>query len=187
MKVTPPPPPHFLSLCLSGPFLTCPIAGITYEEMHGAFKGESIYLAEFDVHFAELTLGQTLGFAASTRESGSVRKSISQKLARDMAVLLGLEGAFGTWIGDAMIRGVSGGEKRRTSLAEALICGAHFQCWDNSIRGLDSSTSLRSVKLLRDSSNQLQTTVAMSIYQASDLIYEVVGVHPTTPNGPVAY
>lgn len=90
-----------------------------------------------------------------------------------MAVLFGLEKAIDTWMGNAMIRGASGGEKRRTSIAEALVGGAQFQCWDNSTRGLDSSTALRFVELLKENATGLQTTVAMSIYQASDPIYNV--------------
>ncbi|KAI1498627.1 ABC-2 type transporter-domain-containing protein [Biscogniauxia marginata] len=146
--------------------------GIPYEQLHSTFKGESIYLAELDVHFPELTLGQTITFAACTRETGLDRGSASRKVSRDVAVLLGLESAFNTCMGNAMIRGVSGGEKRRTSMAEALIGGSQLQCWDNSTRGLDSSTALKFVELLRESTNDLETTVIMSIYQASESIYE---------------
>lgn len=72
-----------------------------------------------------------------------------------------------------MIRGLSGGEKRRTSLAEAFLADAQLQCWDNSTRGLDSSTALRFVQLLRASTETSQTTVAMTIYQASDAMFNV--------------
>lgn len=141
--------------------------------MHRVFKGESIYLAELDIHFPELTLGQSLAFAASTRETGQSRGPKSQKLGYNMAVLFGLENAINTWMGNTMIRGASGGEKRRTSIAEALVGGAQFQCWDNSTRGLDSSTALKFVELLKENAAKLQTTVAMSIYQASESIYNV--------------
>ncbi|KUI58463.1 ABC transporter CDR4 [Cytospora mali] len=146
-------------------------AGISYDQMHRDFKGESIYLAELDVHFSELSLGQTLTFAASTRENGANSDAASHVMARDVVVLFGLSGAFDTKMGNAMIRGVSGGEKRRTSIAEALISGAQFQCWDNSTRGLDSSTAQRFIKLLRKSTTALGSTTIMSIYQASEEMY----------------
>jgi ABC-type multidrug transport system ATPase subunit len=68
------------------------------------------------------------------------------------------------------IRGVSGGERKRVSIAEALVTRA---AWDNSTRGLDASTALdnaRSLKLL----SQLQYTSATlaTLYQISDTIYE---------------
>lgn len=146
--------------------------GLPYETMHRDFKGESIYLAEVDVHFPELTLGQTLTFAASTRESGPHRNSASHELGRDLSRLFNLHNAFDTWIGNAMIRGVSGGEKRRTSIAEALASDAQLQFWDNSTRGLDSATALRFIELLRAHTDALQTTVALSIYQASEAMYQ---------------
>jgi len=141
--------------------------------MHRDFKGESIYLAEVDVHFPELTLGQTLTFAASTREAGSQRNTISQKAGHDLSILFNIHNVFDTWMGNAMIRGVSGGEKRRTSIAEAFTSGAQLQFWDNSTRGLDSATALRFIELLRVSTTTLKTTLALSIYQASEAMFSV--------------
>jgi ABC-type multidrug transport system ATPase subunit len=37
------------------------------EQMHKDFRGECIYQAEVDVHFPQLTVGQTLEFAARAR------------------------------------------------------------------------------------------------------------------------
>jgi ATP-binding cassette, subfamily G (WHITE), member 2, PDR len=90
-----------------------------------------------------------------------------------MADLFSLGSAYDTRIGDAMIRGISGGEKRRTSIAEAYLSGAQLQCWDNSTRGLDSSTARQLIELLRESTNALQSTVLMSVYQASEDMYKV--------------
>ncbi|KAJ2998944.1 hypothetical protein NUW58_g161 [Xylaria curta] len=146
--------------------------GISYERFHKSFKGESIYLAETDVHFPELTLGDTITIAAATREAQPAHVAASQQVAENVATMFALDSAFHTRIGNAMIPGCSGGEKRRASIAEALVGGAQLQCWDNSTRGLDSSTALGFVKLLRESTDELHTTVAMSIYQASDSIYQ---------------
>lgn len=41
--------------------------GIPMEKMHNDFRGEAIYQAEVDVHFPQLTVGQTLDFAARAR------------------------------------------------------------------------------------------------------------------------
>ncbi|KAF2119900.1 pleiotropic drug resistance protein, ABC superfamily [Lophiotrema nucula] len=146
--------------------------GMTYPQMHQMFKGDCVYLAELDVHFPELTLGQTLMFAAVTRKKESDKKSDPRSIARDVASRFNLSDAFDTKIGNAMIRGISGGEKRRTSIAEVFIGGAQFQCWDNSTRGLDSSTALGFVQLIRSSTTSMRSTALMSIYQASDAIYE---------------
>lgn len=43
--------------------------GISKDLMHKDFRGECIYQAEVDVHFPQLTVGQTLDFAARARVS----------------------------------------------------------------------------------------------------------------------
>ncbi|KAH9984294.1 putative ABC multidrug transporter [Xylariaceae sp. FL0662B] len=146
--------------------------GISFQQMHHEFKGGCVYLSELDVHFPELTLGETLIFAASTRTAGPDQITTPSGVGRTAADLFSLDEAFDTKVGNSMIRGLSGGEKKRTSLAEAFISGAQFQCWDNSTRGLDSSTAIRCIELLRKSTESLQTTVIMSIYQASEAMYQ---------------
>jgi ABC-type multidrug transport system ATPase subunit len=148
------------------------IPGISYKQMHKSFKGDCIYLAELDIHFPELTLGQSLSFAAATRELGPGRALKAYNQAHDVSAQFGLNAAFNTKMGNAMIRGLSGGEKRRASIAEVYISEAQVQCWDNSTRGLDSTTALRFVQSIRRACDTKRTTVMMSIYQASDSIYE---------------
>ena len=51
---------------------------MTAKEMHSHHRGEAIYTAEVDVHFPQLTVGDTLTFAARARQprslpGGSVR------------------------------------------------------------------------------------------------------------------
>jgi ATP-binding cassette, subfamily G (WHITE), member 2, SNQ2 len=49
----------------------------------------------------------------------------------------GMPHTIGTFVGDAYVRGVSGGERKRVSLSEMLTTNAAVVCWDNSIRGLE--------------------------------------------------
>ncbi|KAI1335017.1 P-loop containing nucleoside triphosphate hydrolase protein [Xylariaceae sp. FL0016] len=141
--------------------------GTSYVEMHSRFQGERIYLAELDDHFPELTVDQTLTFAAATRQPQP-----DMNAGRSIASHFGLEEALNTRVGNATLRGISGGEKRRTTIAEAFVSGAQLQFWDNSTRGLDSATARRFVDLLRDSTTDRRSTVAMSLYQASELMYQ---------------
>jgi ATP-binding cassette subfamily G (WHITE) protein 2 (PDR) len=135
-----------------------------------SLKGNPIYLSELDVHFLELTLGQTLTFAAATQIKRSSVGSDSREIGRNVAAKFKLDAAYNSPIGNATIRSISGGEKRRTSIAEVYITESWLQCWDNSTRGLDSSTALSFVQLLRSSTINTQATVMMSIYQASNAI-----------------
>lgn len=66
-----------------------------------------------------------------------------------------------TLVGDSFVRGVSGGERKRVSIAEMMTTRARVQCWDNSSRGLDASTALDFVRSLRVMTDVLgQTTFA---------------------------
>ena len=59
---------------------------------------------------------------------------------------LTLRHAQSTPVGDENLRGVSGGEKKRVSISEALAARSLLGCWDNSTRGLDASTALEFVR-----------------------------------------
>ncbi|KAI1742988.1 P-loop containing nucleoside triphosphate hydrolase protein [Xylaria scruposa] len=142
--------------------------GLSVRPTHTPRIGNLIYLAEHDVHFPELTLGQTLNFAVSTQRSQSQSTSDA---GNAIASSFGLGDVFNTKVGDAIVRGISGGERRRTSIAETFIAGAAVQCWDNCTRGLDSWTANHLVRLLGQSVHQLKTTLCMSLYQASERIY----------------
>ena len=80
---------------------------------------------------------------------------------------------FNTKVGNDFVRGVSGGERKRVSIAEAALGGSPLQCWDNSTRGLDSATALEFVKTLRLSTKLAGSTAAVAIYQASQSIYDI--------------
>lgn len=89
-----------------------------------------------------------------------------------MAVF-GLSHTYDTKVGNDFVRGVSGGERKRVSIAEAALGGSPLQCWDNSTRGLDSATALEFVKTLRLSTSIVGSTAAVAIYQASQGIYNI--------------
>jgi len=73
--------------------------------------------------------------------------------------------------GSARIRGVSGGERKRVSIAEMMISKGSICCWDNTTRGLDSSTALDFVKSLRVFTDIYKLPTLVSLYQASESIY----------------
>ncbi len=152
--------------------------GIPMETMHKDFRGECVYQAEVDVHFPQLTVGQTLAFAAearapSNRLPGVTRKQYAEHMRDVIMAVFGLSHTINTKVGNDFVRGVSGGERKRVSIAEAALGRAPLQCWDNSTRGLDSATALEFVKTLRISTSLAGSTAAVAIYQASQAIYDV--------------
>lgn len=117
--------------------------GIPQKRMMKEFKGEVAYNQEVDKHFPHLTVGQTLEFAAATRTPqsrpmGMTRKEFTKFVAKVVMAVVGLSHTYNTKVGNDFIRGVSGGERKRVSIAEMMLAGSPFAAWDNSTRGLDS-------------------------------------------------
>ncbi|KAK9454813.1 ABC-2 type transporter-domain-containing protein [Dipodascopsis uninucleata] len=151
--------------------------GVPSHLMKTQFRGEVIYNAETDVHFPQLTVGQTLKFAALARTPhnripGVSRDKYAEHLRDVVMAMLGLTHTINTKVGDDFIRGVSGGERKRVSIAEAMLGGAPLQCWDNSTRGLDSATALTFIRNLKLFAKTTQTTSLVSLYQASQDAYD---------------
>jgi ABC-type transport system involved in cytochrome bd biosynthesis fused ATPase/permease subunit len=93
---------------------------------------------------------------------------------RDVVMaVFGLSHTVNTRVGDDFLRGVSGGERKRVTIAEAALCGAPLQCWDNSTRGLDSANSIKFCQTLRMQSDIMKTTSLVAIYQAPQDAYDV--------------
>ncbi len=146
--------------------------------MHKDFRGEAIYTAEVDVHFPMLTVGQTLEFAAMARAPRHIPGGISRpefaKYLRDVIMaVFGISHTINTRVGNDYVRGVSGGERKRVTIAEAALSGAPLQCWDNSTRGLDSANAIEFCKTLRMSTDLLGSTASVAIYQAPQSAYDL--------------
>lgn len=84
-----------------------------------------------------------------------------------------LSHTYSTKVGDDFIRGVSGGERKRVSIAEMVVAGSPLGAWDNSTRGLDSASALKFVQTLRLASDFGNQSAGVAIYQASQSIYEL--------------
>ena len=69
--------------------------------------------------------------------------------------------------------GVSGGERKRVTIAEASLSGAPLQCWDNSTRGLDSANAIEFCKTLKMNAELTDTTACVAIYQAPQSAYDL--------------
>ena len=153
--------------------------GIPARQMHEQFRGEAIYMAETDTHFPQLTVGQTLLFAAKARAPrddtfpGVTKKLYAEHMRDVVLATFGLRHTIDTNVGSDLVKGVSGGERKRVSIAEAILSGSPLQCWDNSTRGLDSANALEFCRTLKLSTELAGATACVALYQASQSIYNV--------------
>lgn len=101
------------------------------------------------------------------------RDEFAKYTAQVVMAVFGLSHTYNTKVGNDFVRGVSGGERKRVSIAEMALAATPFGAWDNSSRGLDSATALKFVEALRLLADLAGTAHAVAIYQASQSIYEV--------------
>ena len=145
--------------------------------MRKQYRDKTTYQAESDTHFAQLTVGQTLVVAAEASTPKMEKAQASQRAyaweKKDAALAtLGLSEASGTKVGNDFVRGISGGERKRLSIAEILVRDSTLQCWDNSTRGLDSGNARRFLKAIRSSTSEKGAVALVTLYQASQEMYE---------------
>lgn len=160
--------------------------GVTGDVLYGPFtakefkhyRGEAVYNQEDDVHHATLTVEQTLAFALDTKVAGKLPAGMTKtqfkaEVVDTMLKMFNIEHTRNTVVGGPFVRGVSGGEKKRVSIAEMLCTNACVVSFDNSTRGLDASTALDFIKCLRAYCTLYRTTTFVSLYQASENIYSL--------------
>lgn len=151
--------------------------GIDAHEMAKRYMGEVVYSEEDDQHHATLTVARTIDFALRLKAHSKMlpnhTKKTYRKLIRDTFLkMVNIEHTKHTLVGSATVRGVSGGERKRVSILEGLASGGSVFSWDNSTRGLDASTALDYVKSMRVLTDLLEATMFVSLYQASEGIWE---------------
>ncbi|KNC96342.1 uncharacterized protein SPPG_08243 [Spizellomyces punctatus DAOM BR117] len=144
----------------------------------GRFAGEAIYTAEEDTHFPTLTVKETLHFALKTKTPGKrlpdlTRREFRQKVVYMLTNMFGLTKQINTLVGNEWVRGLSGGERKRMTITEAMTARAAVNCWDCSTRGLDAASALDYTRGLRIMSDTLNKTTIASFYQASEDMYQL--------------
>ncbi|XP_057772940.1 pleiotropic drug resistance protein 1-like [Salvia miltiorrhiza] len=87
--------------------------------------------------------------------------------------ILGLDVCADTLVGDAMIRGISGGQKKRVTTGEMLVGPAKALFMDEISTGLDSSTTYQVVNSIRQSIHILKGTILMSLLQPEPETYDL--------------
>ncbi|KAG4223645.1 hypothetical protein PC116_g27891 [Phytophthora cactorum] len=147
--------------------------GIPAKKQKQMYRGEVNYNPEDDVHFASLNVWQTFTFALMNKTKKGAKEEIPI-IADALLKMFGISHTKYTLVGDDYTRGVSGGERKRVSIAETLASKSTVMAWDNSTRGLDASTALDYAKSLRIMTDISNRTTLVTLYQAGEGIYELM-------------
>ena len=129
-----------------------------------------VYNNEQDVHFPYLTVEQTIDFALECKFN--IPKEQRVEIRNELLREFGLSHVLKTFVGNDFVRGVSGGERKRISIIETFISNGSVYLWDNSTKGLDSSTALDFLDTLKAMAEATRSVNFVKISQASDKIVE---------------
>lgn len=148
-------------------------SGLSPQDISKRFRGLVTYVPEDDIHLPTLTVRQTLEFALQNK---TPRKWLHRTahFVEEFGKAFGMTHVMDTLVGNEFIRGVSGGERKRVSILESLASDASINAWDGSTRGLDASSALDFIRSLRIMTDSCQRATIVSLYQASDAIYQLM-------------
>ncbi|CAO2181116.1 unnamed protein product [Urochloa humidicola] len=101
--------------------------------------------------------------------------------------ILGLDVCADTIVGDEMIKGISGGQKKRLTTGELLVGSARVLFMDEISTGLDSATTYQIIKYLRHSTHALDGTTIISLLQPAPETYELFDDAILIAEGQIVY
>ncbi|XP_039124352.1 ABC transporter G family member 39-like [Dioscorea cayenensis subsp. rotundata] len=163
----------------------------------------SAYISQHDLHIGEMTVRETLAFSARCQGVGTRYDMLSELARREKAAgikpdadidvymkasslegqesvvtdyilkILGLDICADTMVGDAMLRGISGGQKKRVTTGEMLVGPARALFMDEISTGLDSSTTYQIVNCLRQTIHILGGTALIALLQPAPETYDL--------------
>ncbi|TYG97908.1 hypothetical protein ES288_A10G075400v1 [Gossypium darwinii] len=87
--------------------------------------------------------------------------------------MLGLDICKDTIVGDQMIRGISGGQKKRVTTGEMIVGPTKTLFMDEISTGLDSSTTYQVVKCLQQIAHLTDATIFMSLLQPAPETFDL--------------
>ncbi|CAI0473688.1 unnamed protein product [Linum tenue] len=178
----------------------------------------SAYISQHDLHMGELTVRETLAFAARVQGVGFLHDMLAELSRREKAAnikpdpdldvfmkaaateglesnvitdytlkILGLEVCADILVGDEMIRGISGGQRKRVTAGEMLVGPARTLFMDEISTGLDSSTTFQIVNSLKQQNHILNGTAVISLLQPAPETYNLFDDIILVSDGQIAY
>ena len=143
------------------------------------------YVMQDDALFATETPREILDFSARLRLMGVDDSKIAH-LLDDLLNALGLSGCADTVVGNEMIKGISGGQRKRTSIGAELITNPAITFLDEPTSGLDTAAAYTVCSVLKQLANAKQA-VMCTIHQPSSEIFALFDSAIFIARGQVMY
>jgi ABC-type multidrug transport system ATPase subunit len=137
------------------------------------FRAVTSYVAQEDSLMGSFTVLETLQMAAKLSLPRSVTHDMIQERVQSVIDEMGLRVCEHTMVGDLFHKGISGGQKRRLSIAIELLSNPSVLLLDEPTSGLDSSSTYNVMKFIVRLCEAEGKTVVCTIHQPSSLVYEM--------------
>ncbi|KAG6973080.1 hypothetical protein JG687_00001112 [Phytophthora cactorum] len=158
--------------------------GTPREELLNRLPKLVSYVGQTDQHFPMLSVRETLEFAhalsgeqrlcdgtAEENQAALVARAIATNYPNIIIQQLGLQTCQDTVVGDNMVRGISGGEKKRLTTGEMEFGNKLVCMMDEISTGLDSAATFDIINTQRSLAKKLHKTVVISLLQPSPEVF----------------
>ncbi|KJZ78193.1 hypothetical protein HIM_02231 [Hirsutella minnesotensis 3608] len=140
-----------------------------------------------DALLPSLTVRETLRFAAGLRLPSFMSSAEKVRRADEVLMKMGLKDCAETVVGSNIVKGISGGEKRRVSIAIQILTDPRILLVDEPTSGLDAFTANSIMDVLKGLASEGRTVI-LTIHQArADLFNHFGNVLLLARGGSTAY
>ncbi|XP_022986230.1 ABC transporter G family member 15-like [Cucurbita maxima] len=133
-------------------------------------NGDVAYVTQEDILLGTLTVKETVSYSAQLRLPSSMTKDELNNIVEATILEMGLQDCADRLIGNWHLRGISGGEKKRLSVAVEILTRPRLLFLDEPTSGLDSASAFFVIQTLRNVARDGRTVVS-SIHQPSSEVF----------------
>ena len=144
-------------------------------------------IPQSDILLAALTPSESLMYAAELRLPSSMSRKRKRALVEKVLRQLSIWECKDVMTGDHDRKGISGGQRKRTSIAIELLTSPSILFVDEPTSGLDSKTAEDVVEILKKIATEEGRTVVCTIHQPSYQIFERFDALTLLVQGEVAF
>ncbi|EAR86589.1 ABC-type transport system protein (macronuclear) [Tetrahymena thermophila SB210] len=134
-----------------------------------SFSNFAAYVMQEDLIMETMTVREALQFAADLKMTGNQQEKDAK--VNEVLKIMRLEKCQNSLIGGLTVKGITKGEKKRTSIAFELVSDPDVIFLDEPTSGLDSFTAYNVVDVLEQYAKQQNKTIICTIHQPSSEIF----------------
>ncbi|KAJ4724326.1 ABC transporter G family member [Melia azedarach] len=132
--------------------------------------GGIAYVTQENVLLGTLTVRETITYSAHLRLPSNISKEETTGIIEEAIMEMGLQDCADRLIGNWHLRGISGGEKKRLSIALEILTRPQLMFLDEPTSGLDSASAFFVVKILKNIAHDGRTIIS-AIHQPSSEVF----------------